>query len=79
MGDQPIDQSEVFELFSDLGIEMDAELDYRQLANGSKSLTNHQEGVRRRRILDIDAHIQQRQGLVNRLRCRVVKGGGLGE
>lgn len=32
MGDQPIDESEVFELFNDLGIEMDAELDYRQLA-----------------------------------------------
>tara|TARA_X000001036_G_scaffold48074_1_gene38421 strand:+ start:529 stop:1575 length:1047 start_codon:yes stop_codon:yes gene_type:complete len=32
MGDQPIDQSEVFELFNDLEIEMDAELDYRQLA-----------------------------------------------
>ena len=32
MGDQPIDQSEVFDLFNNLGIEMDAELDYRQLA-----------------------------------------------
>jgi len=32
MGDEPINETEVFELFSDLGIEMDAELDYRQLA-----------------------------------------------
>jgi hypothetical protein len=32
MGDQPINDTEVYELFNDLGIEMDAELDYRQLA-----------------------------------------------
>ena len=32
MGDEPINETEVHELFNDLGIEMDAELDYRQLA-----------------------------------------------
>ena len=32
MGDEPINEREVHELFNDLGIEMDAELDYRQLA-----------------------------------------------